>query len=69
MTDDTEETIEGVIVDVRGPASDGTYELDIKQADDEVVTVTITSEQYVELLKEVSEEDEEEPPVPPYLLN
>jgi hypothetical protein len=53
MDDFEEETVEGVIVNVRGPASDGTYELDLKQANGEVVAVTVSGEQYLGLVREV----------------
>lgn len=65
MDDFEEETVEGVIVNVRGPATDGTYELDIKQADDEVVTVTVSGEQYLGLMKDVEDATEDEEPIGP----
>jgi hypothetical protein len=60
MDDFEEETIEGVVVGVRGPAADGTYELDIRQADDEVVTITVSGEQYLELMRDVEEQGDED---------
>jgi hypothetical protein len=73
MDDFEEETIEGVVVDVRGPASDGTYELDIKQADDEIVTVAVSAEQYFQLMEDVEEseddDEDERAPLPRHLLN
>jgi PHD/YefM family antitoxin component YafN of YafNO toxin-antitoxin module len=59
-----EETIEGTVVDVRGPFQDGTYELDIEQENGETVTVTISAEQYAEMAQEL-----EEQPIPSHLLN
>lgn len=59
-----EETIEGTVVDVRGPFQDGTYELDIKQHDGEVVTVTLSSEQYLEMTQDL-----EKDATPSHLLN
>jgi hypothetical protein len=65
-----EESIEGMVIDVRGPLFDGSYELDIKKEDGEVVTVAISAEQYVELMKNADDEGEYDvPPVPKHLLN
>jgi len=61
-----EETIEGTVIEVRGPFQDGTYELDIEQENGETVTVTISADQYAEMTKEL---EEDEKPIPSHLLN
>lgn len=50
--DEDDEVIEGEIVDMRGPFPDGSAEIDVKKADGEVITVTMTAGQVAELLGE-----------------
>jgi len=44
------EIITGLVIDVRGPFYDGSYELDVETPAGEEVTVAVSAEQYAELI-------------------
>lgn len=50
-----EESFEGIILAIHGPASNGEYKLEVQKSDNEVILITISMEQCLEMLREIGE--------------